>query len=239
MKYLKLFENWLLEAEGEGSIQFNPDKPWETFVFDITNDDIYGDPVKLGGILRSVLAKSFDKKELADSKSVSVIPLYPYDFTADSKAIVLYSKPSGQGDKYSIPTETSKFAQKLKSLGVDFRDFTDNQTIYLVTLGNNQNWKDKDNNIQITPKNFFVFADSKPKDAKHSLNSEWITVTDIANPMKATLGQIAAFSSSKFENVALLKDKNVGTPNAIAGLFGYEIPEDYTPKAGGATKKGK
>lgn len=237
MKYLKLFENWLNEEEASESKPFSPDKPWETFTFDISNEDIFKNSEKIGIIVKSILSKSFDKQELKESNSVSVITLYPYDFSADSKAIVLYSKPSGQGDKYTIKTaDASKFGQKLTQLGVTVNDFKDNQVIYLVTLGNNNNWKDGDNNIKLEQKNFFIFADSKPQDEKQSLESEWIVVTDLANPMKTTLGQIAAFSSTKFENVAMLKDKSAGDPVLIAKMFGYEIPKGYTPKKGGVKK---
>lgn len=235
MKYLKLFENWLNEAE-EGSKTFSPDKPWETFVFDVSNEDMFGNTEKLNGILKSILAKSFDKTELKESNSVSVVTLYPYDFSADSKGIILYSKPSGQGDKYVIKTDVAKFSQKLKSIGIEFTDFRDNQVIYLVTLGTNQNWKDGENNIKIDPKTFFVFADNKPQDEKLVLDSEWIVVTDIQNPVKVTLGQVAAYSSSKFENLATLKDKSLGTPQLIAKTMGYEIPIDYTPKKGTAKR---
>ena len=229
MKYLKLFENWLNEAE-EGSKTFSPDKPWETLVFDVSNEDMFGNTEKLNTILKSILAKSFDKTELKDSNSVSVVTLYPYDFSADSKGIILYSKPSGQGDKYVIKTDVVKFSQKLKSIGIEFTDFRDNQVVYLVTLGTNQNWKDGENNIKIDPKTFFVFADNKPQDEKPVLNSEWVAVTDIQNPTKVTLGQIAAYSSTKFENLATLKDKSLGSIVSIAKMFGYEIPETYTPK---------
>lgn len=236
MKYLKLFENWLNEAEGEVK-PFDPDKPWESFTFDISNEDIFKNPEKIENIIKSILSKSFDKQELKDSSSVSVITLYPYEFSADSKFITLYSKPSAQGDKYTIKTsDVSKFGQKLTQLGINVNDFKDNQVIYFVTFGNNDNWKDADNNIKIDQKNFFIFADSKPQDEKQSLESEWIVVTDLNNPMKTTLGQIAAFSSTKFENVTTLKDKSAGDPVLIAKMFGYEIPKGYTPKTGGAKK---
>lgn len=236
MKYLKLFENWLNEAEGETK-PFDPKNPSETLIFDISNEDIFKNSESIDMILKSIFSKAFDKQELKDSESVSVITLYPYEFAADNKFLELHSKPSGQGDKYIMKSsDITKFGQKLTQLGVSVNDFKDNKIIYLVTLGNNQNWKDSDNNIKLDQKTFFVFADTQPQDQKQSLESEWIVVTDLNNPMKVSLGQLAAFSSTKFENLAMLKDKEAGSPVMIAKLFGYEIPKNYTPKSGTAKK---
>lgn len=66
MKYLKLFENWLNEADGGGAKPFDANNPGATLVVDITQKDMLNltkDYDKLGDCLSSFLNKGFLKKD--------------------------------------------------------------------------------------------------------------------------------------------------------------------------------
>ena len=81
--------------------------------------------------------------------------------------------------------------------------------------------------------------EGKPED--FVLSSNW-TVYDHTKGAKepiieATLGNVAAFATTKFANTAMLKDANAGNPKSLAKALGYEIPENYAPNQGVEPKK--
>jgi hypothetical protein len=72
MKYVKLFENWLNEAEeGKSEVKpFDPKKPYETLVVDITNEDFAKSDKKQKIVIESILARCFDKTEKVEESKV-------------------------------------------------------------------------------------------------------------------------------------------------------------------------
>ena len=77
MKYVKLFENWLNEAEGGAVKPFDAKDPGETLVVDITEEDLYKDPKVMHIILQSMFNRGAAKKDSPDvPEAIEVIPLY-------------------------------------------------------------------------------------------------------------------------------------------------------------------
>ena len=53
MKHIKLFENWLNEAESTAKA-FDPKKPYNTLVVDITKEQLFADETKTARVIDSL-----------------------------------------------------------------------------------------------------------------------------------------------------------------------------------------
>lgn len=248
MKYVKLFENWLNEAEVK---PFDAKAPGATLVVDITQEDLLKDSKGTHTILQSMFNKGMAKKDEPDvEETIKVVPLYvghpklpakdPYlipDGTETIKSIIVNDS---EGNKYNVKVETggSQLEDELKAL-------QKNKTpIFLVTSSKNEAWHvDKDGVEIIQPSNEVVilFPENNQKweikSAKDfSLNVEF----SILNGKKLSTSLISLGSIVKnIGNIAskaqLVNDKSA-TPMDVAGILGYEIGKDYTPKRGGVKK---
>ena len=247
MKYIKLFENWLNEAEVK---PFDAKAPGATLVVDITQEDLLKDSKETHTILQSMFNRGMAKKDKPDvEETIKVIPLYlgdPKDSNKDpflsqassSGSLVMKSiiVNDGEGKKYNVKVETggSQLEDDLKSL-------QKNKTpIFLVTSSKNESWHvDKDGVEIIQPSNEVVillpgnnqkWEIKDPKD--FSLNVEF----SILNGKKLSTSLISLGSIVKnIGNIAskaqLVNDK-AATPKEIAGILGYKIPDNYAPKQG-------
>jgi hypothetical protein len=239
MKYLQLFENWLNEAEtGKSEAKpFDPSKPNDTLVVDITKDQLFGDETKTASILQSLLSKAFDKTEKVSSPKVSVQKFTAYDYppTPGGFYLKLSNKTQTEG-QYRV------FLTKKAANELGLSDMTDlKDPVYLVTLENKQDWVDEKFKISIDAKTYLLFKDPEDEGKKDdlALNTKWQVVGGQTKDeaISCTLGQILALASTKLENSAMLKDSKAGTPQSIAQLLGYEIPDNYTPGKGVETSK--
>ena len=230
MKYVKLFENWLNEAEGEIK-PFDPNKPFESRVVDITNEDFsQADEKQKRVIIGSTLAKCFDKSEKV----------------TDSKIRVTYFKVDGMksvgntGDMYRFDLKS----ENGKSAFITCKDankLEDASAFYIITSPEDEivtgTYKDEIKPKSGDTKRFILVSNDKgAKGDDFVLNSNWI-VYDFNKDAKettfeATLGNVAALATTKLENVAILKDANAGKPESLAKALGYEIPANYTPGKG-------
>lgn len=232
MKYLKLFENWLNEAE-EGEIKpFDPNKPLDTRVVDITNGDFEkANEEQKRTIIGSILAKCFEKSEKITEPKVRVSYFKVDSFKSVGNKDDLYRfNLKSQDDKPVFIT--CKNGKKLENAS----DF------YILTLSGDEiatgTYKDE---IQSKSgsgiKRFILVSNDKVKKAEDFvLNSNWIVYNHdkyTKEPIiEATLGNVAAFATTKLENLAMLKDADAGKPKEIAKALGYEIPDNYTPGKG-------
>lgn len=236
MKHIKLFENWLNEAEGSAKA-LDPSKPNDTLVVDITKEELFADETKTALILQSLLSKAFDKTEKLTSPKVSVQKFTAYDYPV---------APGGFYLKLSTKTQTEGeyrvFLPKKAASELALSDMTSlKDPVYLVTLENKQDWVDEKLKINMDAKTFLLFKNPDDEGQKEdfALNSSWQVVGGDKKDevITCTLGQILALASTKLENSAMLKDAKAGTPQSIAQLLGYKIPENYTPGKGVETSK--
>ena len=247
MKYVKLFENWLNEAEAK---PFDANKPGETLIVDITQENLLKDSKETSKILQSMFNRGMAKKDKPDvEESVKVIPFFvgdakdsnaePFKQAASSsgslvmKSIIISDM---EGKKYYVKVETggSQLEDELKSL-------QKNKTpIFLVASAKNELWHTEKDGIEIiTPSNEVVillpennqkWEIKSPKD--FSLNVEFA----ILNGKKISTSPISLGSIVKnIGNIASksqLSNDKTATPKLLADMLGYQIPEDYTPGKG-------
>ena len=257
MKYVKLFENWLNEAEeGSSSVKpFDSNKPSATLVVDITQEDLLKNPKETHKILQSMFSRGMAKKDTPDvEESIKVIPLYvgdPKDSNKDPfleqatasgsllmKAIIV---SDNEGNKYDVRVETGG-----KQLEDELKSLQKNKTpLFLVTSSKNEAWfSDKDGVKIIQPSNeaIILLPENNQKweikNAKDfSLNVEFSILNGkkISNSL-ISLGSIVK-NIANISNKSPLSNDKTATAGEIAKVLGYEIPENYAPKQGVETKK--
>jgi hypothetical protein len=239
MKYLQLFENWLNEAEtGKSEAKpFDPSKPYMALVVDITKEQLFVDETKTARVIDSLLSRAFDKTEKVSSSKILVQKFTAYDYRPASGGFYL---------KLSNRTQTEGqyrvFLAKTAANELGLSDMTSlKDPVYLVTLEDKQDWVDEKFKISIDAKTYLLFKDPEDEGKKEdfALNTKWQVVGGQTKDeaISCTLGQILALASTKLENSAMLKDSKAGTPQSIAQLLGYKIPENYTPGKGVETSK--
>jgi len=241
MKYLKLFENWLNEAEGATSEvkPFDPSKPFDTRIVDISNEDFTkADDEQKRVIIGSILAKCFDKSEKVTDSKIRV----SFFTVTDFKTV------PGQ-DK----TDNVRFTLKDKDGNAAFitcinaGKIQDAKSIYVVSMGgedilggSHKDTIEQTNNPE-KKKIVLVSSDKAGKPEDFVLSSDWIVYDHTKGAketiIESTLGNIAAFATTKFANIAMLKNANAGNPKNLAKALGYEIPENYAPGKGVEVEK--
>jgi hypothetical protein len=240
MKYIKLFENWLNEAEeGKSEVKpFDAKKPFETLVVDISNEDFEKSDKGQKSIILSILAKCFDKTEKVEESKVMVRG-YKADFDEgnvggtsrlnienDNESLRVFFKTNDEGFFDKI----TKFSSKPCFLVTKIDSFKHNDNGYLN--------RSKSESIPVIlvfpedggdPKDFVL--NSKCLIYNHNL----VAVNKEKNFFEGTIGSLAAWSADqfKFASIDKLKDTNAGKPQNIAKALGYEIPDNYAPKDGG------
>jgi hypothetical protein len=232
MKYVKLFENWLNEAEeGKSEVKpFDPNKPEETLVVDITQNDLReGDIQKNLGIL---LSKCIDKTEKKDNPNSNLnfqsYTLKGISWKGDIATLELELKGGN--------TNYLELNQNLKNVAGNLKNNYEDSEAFYVSLYEGEDWINDKKYIKRKPKSFLIIGLSNPEVNDFALNSESMVITldeKMSFASKTTLGTICAFATTKFENIAELSNKQAGTPQNIAKLLGYEIPDNYAPKDGG------
>lgn len=243
MKYLKLFENWLNEAESGAVKPFDPQKSIQTKVVDITNENFakVSDVKQQRNILRGILNKCFAKKEDYEEGEIK---MYPCKYSSDQdNRMKLDIEGKGECD---LRTQN----RNISFPGWDKMGKFDGKNCFFVAL-------EKDTKIftgtygdQIEPSKqadlprviIFPVGGDDPKG--FLLNSKWLVQYCNNEAIKAeksfyetTLGCIAAWASDQFKDISALGDTNAGKPQNIAKILGYEIPDNYAPGQGVETKK--
>ena len=233
MKYLQLFENWLNEAEtGKSEVKpFDPTKPNDTLIVDVTRKELFADEKNTAKIIQSFLSKSFDKNEKISSPKVSVQKFVADDYPPAAGGFWLVLTQGNSDNKYRV------FLKKSAAQELALYDLTKlHDPVYLVTLENRKDWVDEKLKINWDNKTYLLFKDQEDEgDAEDfALNTSWQVVGGASKDeaIIASLGQICALAATQFENANALNDKNSGKPQNIAKTLGYEIPDNYTPGKG-------
>lgn len=230
MKYLKLFENWLNEAEeGKSEVKpFDPKKPGETLVVDIDGNDFSIDDSKYTSrIIASMLGRCVKKDEKGTDPELTVIKMKIDEVTSQGQALsIMYVKEANVNVAHKIrmiiPNELSNL---------------ENTYVYYISKNASDDWVNDKGFISKQPKTFLVF-DTGGIEEGFVLDREFTVVdwsnnkTNLVEPIKTTLGGICALATTNFDNLAVLKDANAGKPQSIAKALGYEIPDNYAPKQG-------
>ena len=221
MKYIKLFENWLNEADSEESKKpFNPQKPNLTNVLLIKSEDLTKNPNQEVDILKSIvdrIASKLGDKDITvgvfkyymgepDGKN-GLFPLYKN--TSDSKWMVLWKPFSDVGGetKGLLPFASGKGPEQPKD---DFYLET-----YVIPMA--EDWKMK-GDILSNDKVLLLAKSNKP--SKMAINSKWWLWNHKKREWEiVSLGQIAMFGSSEFKDQSYLTDAKKGSPESIAGFL--------------------
>ena len=248
MKYVKLFENWLNEAEGGAVKPFDPDKPANTLVVDITNENLAkADENNQAEILKGILCKSAHNIDASDEsyQSKKGYTIIPYTFKSkENNTIELRNNNQEKYSKVDLYAGVeSSFAgwNKMTTFNkkVCFLVYTEGDKPF---FGENEFVIKRSGNYSRLL--IFPVGGDDPKD--FLLNSKWLVhlhnpdaITKETSFYETTLGCIAAWANVQFKytSVDTLNDKNAGTPQNIAKLLGYEIPENYAPGQGVEKKK--
>jgi len=238
MKYVKLFENWLNEAEeGKSEVKpFDPKKPGETLVVDITSLDFNQDDGKYSSrIMGSILGKCVKKNEKEKDSELTIIK-----FNIEEIRIPQYLKTATIFVKEGRASGVSK---TIKMIIPNDLNLQEGDSVYYISKYSGEDWVSETGypNILKKPKTFLFFPSGMSGDSSgngfclyeegHLIN--WSDPKESIQAIKTTLGGICAFATSNFENLAILKDANAGKPQNIAKALGYEIPDNYAPKDGG------
>lgn len=253
MKYVKMFENWLLEADGGGIKPFDPNKPYETLVVDIAGKDMPKDSAGIGTVLASVFNRMIAGEDSPNAKeTVKVTPA----------KVVRYTniKEGGGQSSAEISAEGKNFAYKFpRSLDSSskiqeyLKDAEDRKLdIFFVTPPGYEfeenkapqiNWKDnkillmipKYNNDSFDGDGFFASSDYNLRFL--------VSVKPFQEAGNWSIGElsqiIGSFGNSNSRETMMSVSNSTGGYKGIAKALGYEIPEKYTPKQGGIKKGDK
>jgi hypothetical protein len=259
MKYVKLFENWLNEAEGGAVKPFDPKAPETTLVVDITQEDLLKDPNRTRQILESMFNRGMAKKDAPDvEEAISVIPLYvgstdsskdPFNVgnategSLRGKQIISSITLRDNNNKLYFLKTKMLAEQQLQDELIALRQ---NKTpIFIVKRDDYEEWYEEDNvkKIDSSNKNIIILfplnnEKYEIKAAKDfSLNVEF-SIFEKVRFMPISLGSIVQSLAANLGKSNFINDKEV-KPQRIAELLGYKIPDNYTPKMGGIEVKAK
>jgi hypothetical protein len=239
MKYVKLFENWLNEAEVK---PFDAKKSLQTKVVDITNENFAKADVKQQKyIIMGILNKCFAKKEDFEEGETKI---YSCIYRSNTNDVLKLDIPGiGEcdvrtGNKNTIFPGWDKMG-KFDEKNCFFVALEKDTKILSGTYGDQIQPTTKPDLVRLI---IFPVGGDDPKD--FLLNSKWLVQNcnkEAINAEKSfyetTLGCIAAWASDQFKDANTLNNKNAGKPQEIAKALGYEIPENYTPGQGVETSK--
>lgn len=242
MKYVKLFEHWLNEDEGQEKERkpFNPEKPSLTNVLLIKTEDITKNPNSDTKILKSIVERIASK--LGD-KSMSVnfykffmgepdyknglFPLYKNQEKASGS--ILWKPFSLQTDvKGSIPFGSGKGPQAPK--GDTYLE------TYIIPLSE-EGFVTKSATAQesapdILENDKAIIITPSDKKSQMALNSKWWMWNNKKREwILVSLGQLSMFAHSDFKDESILTDPSKGSMKAIAGFLDMtDYYEKFAPE---------
>lgn len=224
MKYIKLFENWLNEAD---EIKFDPNKPEATPVTAITQGQLFGN----GGAdfeknLKSLLARSFDKKETADAPSETVVVRGNFQLSElDGNKKGLRIKNTKEPDRELLvklsPFNGVETNDTLSKVGGDAKDTS--LKVFLVHSKSVDDskvyWKVEktDEGISTASASIVIFPSAIENKENLAIDMPCVIITE-GKVKYVTLGQICAFASTNFskEGVAMLDKSDSGKKESLA-----------------------
>ena len=261
MKYIKLFENWLYEAE-EGGKPFDPNNPGATLVVDITQEDLYKDPKVMHIILQSMFNRGAAKKDSPDvPEAIKIIPLYvgwakhkkPEDaWHMDSNTLKEVYVSGVNGEEYVIREHLS--GEDATDATKEYENLMKNKSPIFLLTRNKDNWFEKKGDASwITLKasgegagNVLLSSTSvsgnwnikKPKDFALD-SSVWTKQQSSLQGSEISVGDLIMLMPAFVGGGLLNKWNEPKEVTEIAQALGYTIPDNYTPKMGGIKKEEK
>ena len=229
MKYIKLFESWLNEADTNSKL--DPKKPDSTLVVDITVGDIKQNQADVKNIYASIFKKFEFKKDgsLGETSKNNIFEGKIEAFIAKGDDNSNYLKFSA--DKKLLFSLENADAKKFGITEWQVDSFNDKQA-YFYCVGDCI----KDGTIKDKTKSFLFTSSNFRNDKSSILKSTWYVwlLNEDSDKVQdtVTLGQIGNFIASGFD-VSKLLDEDAGKPGTVAKLLGYEVPDNYISKQGG------
>ena len=238
MKYVKLFENWLNEAEGGGVKPFDPSNPGATMVVDITNKDLSKPYIEsLKKIIPSIIAKCTKKSEDVSKSDIEGIEITTFYFDDDESSGNNYTVMKLKKDKLDS-NATMKINIRTESVSTAFNEYNSlkgEPILYFSTEKFSSDSINKEGFIKRSSNGFFIFPTTldvgDPKDFGLNANCSILPWNPkLSVPFQSTLGKLCKYILGGFQDPNELKKD--AKPQEIAKALGYEIPDNYTPGQG-------
>lgn len=267
MKYVKLFENWLNEAEVK---PFDSKNPGETLIVDITVEDMFKDDVTAASTLESVLNRAIAKKDSADAPKAVKVERFQFEFN-DKESLQKALKENKDGLPITnVDTKTKYFIQyfdiESEAMGNFEKLIEGNQTLLLVSPEGAEYAKESKRKalasrpvIELTNDVFLLGCDPNAKtwdgyvstlgggtsimDTKKLVVFSLLTGTTITVNNCNLIGLFQIMSDSAVRKTAIAKLSFRSYPTGdfnmaqAAKTLGYKIPKDYSSKQGGIEVK--
>lgn len=239
MKYVKLFENWLNEAEGKIK-PFDPKKPGDTLVFDISAWDV--NAYKIESAYQSIFNRLLAKTDSPDVEQKVIVTQYNLYLDSDNTAKNVYltnlndlSKSFTAGEyaildqtevpdpvinnefvPYAVRGKDVKIPSKKSKYKLAGYNVPPSECFFVIFPVKWPNTSDKKTPFFTEDSSFYVWGGGD--------KVELVSLSKIVN----------GFLNFE-EKGKMVFDKSIDLKQ-LAEVLGYEIPDNYTPKKGGAKK---
>lgn len=266
MKYVKLFENWLLEAEG-GVKPFDPSKPFETLMVDITAKETSvifdkDKDLKQAESLMNRFLKSIYKKSDGPELEGETIPLKAIAFKSEffhrdntselsksKKSYIELTDSNGNAILLMDDSEGSVIGTGWKELGLwEGRTLTIsikdnfNGLVFIITKENDiQTKESKNDNKNIVLNKGDIILALSSMDASEKRPSVLGQDCAVIQFGKVPQTRMSLFTALKYcaDDSQKLRSTGIEKPSVLASYLGYTVPDNYTPKQGGIKKADK
>ena len=268
MKYVKLFENWLNEAEEAKPATFDSKKPSKTLIVDISQENIAKiDPNWQAAWLRTILNKAYYKKDTTDFDedlkvsvdfgTVSVVGSGREEKrTGTKKTASNYATFKGLGDvpfdgvKWKVNADAWNEGQLDNNSDTNtivFEEFQKNKKpLFFVTLDGStpETLQQKESDINVflkaSTKSFILApnSDSFKNGKDFAINSEFNIWTDNGSGYSTVTLGNLIMNIQNYLDTGTKLLDVKPKPQEIAKALGYEIPDNYAPGQGVKTTRG-
>ena len=268
MKHVKLFENWLNEAEEAKPATFDSKKPSKTLIVDISQENIAKiDPNWQAAWLRTILNKAYYKKDTTDFDedlkvsvdfcTVSVVGSGREEKrTGTKKTASNYATFKGLGDvpfdgiKWKVDAgawDDGQLDKDSDSNTIEFEEFQKNKKpLFFVTLDGStpETLQQKESDINVflkaSTKSFILApkSDSFKNGKDFAINSEFNIWTDNGESYYSVTLGNLIMNIQNYLDTGTKLLDVKPKPQEIAKALGYEIPDNYTPGQGVKTTRG-
>lgn len=222
MKYVKLFENWLNEAD---EVKFDASKPEATPVTSITQKDLFGSGVKdIEKNLKSILSRSLDKTETSDKPSESVTVKSGMTLVGfDGKGMRVKEGNAPGSAELLVKVVGFNKVQTNDLLGKIGTDVEDDSARVFVIYGKGVDeskvyWKEEkvDQGISTASASILILPKEPQKGDDPAITMQGVIISQ-GKPRLVNLGQVCAFASTNFskEGVAMLDKEDSGKKESL------------------------
>ena len=228
MKYIKVYESWVNEAE---SAKFDVNKPQAYPMLKLTQGELYtGNEENLRKTLASLYSRSIEKKEVSETDPYGVVNVFNIKITGiDDKKSLLYFKFASAKKDVTIQTEIKNYTTLYNGLqredfGYDIKSDAGREKIknaYLIypkdTDKSKVITKSEDGNvIVLTESSIIVFLPPKPYDEEElAIDLDAICIAK-KEKKGCIVGQTCSYISFKLGPLGTLSSTNLGDEKFFA-----------------------